>query len=107
MKDDENKNISEVISEIDKAIHSPARLMIMTYLYVVECGDAVYLMNQTGLSWGNLSTHITKLEEAGYIDVKKEFANRKPRTVIQLTDLGRKSFVAYKSKLQEFLDLTK
>lgn len=102
----EAKSISEVVSEIDKAIHSPARLKIMTYLYVVESGDAVYLMNQTGLSWGNLSTHVAKLEEAGYIDVKKEFANRKPRTVIQLTDLGRKSFVEYKRKLQEFLELT-
>ena len=107
MKADKNKNINELISEIDKAIHSPARLMIMTYLNVVECGDAVYLMNQTGLTWGNLSTHISKLEEAGYVDVKKEFVNKKPRTVIQLTELGKESFAEYKSKLQEFLEMAK
>ena len=102
----EKNNISEVLSELDRVIHSPARLMIMTYLYIVEAGDAVYLMNQTGLSWGNLSTHLSKLEEAGYVSINKTFINKKPKTVIELTDSGRKAFIEYKSKMKEFIGLT-
>jgi DNA-binding transcriptional ArsR family regulator len=55
--------------EIDRLVHEPARLAIMALLYVIESADFTFLMNQTGLSWGNLSTHMSKMEEAGYIDV--------------------------------------
>ena len=102
----EKNNISEVLSELDRVIHSPARLMIMTYLYIVEAGDAVYLMNQTALSWGNLSTHLSKLEEAGYVSINKTFINKKPKTVIELTDSGRKAFIEYKNKMKEFIGFT-
>ena len=66
------------LTEIDPIIHASARLMIMTYLYVVESVDYVFLMRMTGLSWGNLSTHISKLEDAGYIEIEKEFRGKKP-----------------------------
>ncbi len=55
------------LADIDQVIHAPARLMVLTYLYVVESADYVFLVRLTGLTWGNLSTHLTKLEEAGYI----------------------------------------
>jgi len=58
-------SLSEIIN-IDRLVHSPARLSILTYLSVVEEGDAVYLLNQTGLTWGNLSANVTRLQEAGY-----------------------------------------
>ncbi|HIF71224.1 MAG TPA: transcriptional regulator [Dehalococcoidia bacterium] len=77
--------------------------MILTYLYVVESADYVYLMRLTGLTWGNLSTHLTKLEQNDYIDIKKEFRGKKPHTTLHLTDHGREAFRAYKSRLQNVL----
>jgi DNA-binding transcriptional ArsR family regulator len=66
------------IAEIDRLIHEPARLMIMAYLYVVESADFIFLMHHTGLTHGNLSSHMSKLEAAGYIEIVKEFVDRKP-----------------------------
>jgi DNA-binding MarR family transcriptional regulator len=78
--------------------------MVMTYLYVVESADFVFLRNVTGLSWGNLSTHLSKLEEAGYIDIEKTYRGKKPHTVIRLTDQGRTAFSDYKAELKVVLD---
>ena len=96
--------ISEIIN-IDRLVHSPARLAILTCLYVVEEGDAVFLQNQTGLSWGNLSANITRLQEAGYIEVAKEFKDRKPHTVLKLTLRGRHAFRDYQSRMKDVLDV--
>jgi len=74
------------LSDIDQMIHAPARLMMLSYLYVVESADYVFLMRQTGLTWGNLSTHLTKLEEAGYVEIEKEFRGKKPHTTVSLTN---------------------
>ena len=92
------------LADIDQVIHAPARLMVLTYLYVVESVDFVFLKNMTGLTWGNLSTHLTKLEEAGYIAVNKEFKGKKPHTTISLTKQGRTAFREYKKSLQQVLD---
>ncbi len=89
---------------IDQVIHASARLMVLTYLYVVESADYVFLMRLTGLTWGNLSTHITKLEEAGYITVNKEFRGKKPHSTIHLTKQGRTAFREYKNSMQQVLD---
>jgi len=100
------KKISDDIPypvEIDKIIHEPARLMIMSYLYVVEGADFIFLKNQTGMTWGNLSSHITKLEDAGYVNVKKEFVGKKTRTLLSLTDEGRNAFRDYRQKMDDFL----
>ena len=95
------------IADIDRIIHEPARLMILALLYVVESGDFTFLMRQTGLTWGNLSSHMSKLEAAGYIEVEKEFVGRKPRTMLRLTDEGRAAFQEYvQSMKQVFEDLT-
>jgi DNA-binding MarR family transcriptional regulator len=100
---DPQADILKIIANIDRVIHSPARLMILTYLYVVESGDLVYLMRQTGLTWGNLASHVSKLEEAGYIKIEKEFVNRKPRTWLELTKAGRTAFQNYRKQLTEAL----
>ncbi len=92
------------LAEIDQVIHAPARLMILALLYVVENLDYVFLKNQTGLSWGNLSTHLTKLDNAGYVTIEKGYLGKKPHTKIQLTREGRRAFKSYKSNLQQVLD---
>ncbi len=75
----------------------------MTQLYVVEAMDATFLVNRTGLTWGNLSTHLRKLEESGYVEVEKEFRGRKPCTMIRLTEKGREAFQQYRAAMQEAL----
>ena len=92
------------LADIDQVIHAPARLMVLTYLYVVESADYVFLIRMTGLTWGNLSTHLTKLEAAGYIAINKEFKGKKPHTTISLTKQGRTAFREYKKSLQQVLD---
>jgi DNA-binding MarR family transcriptional regulator len=92
------------LANINQVIHAPARLMVLTYLYVVESADFIYLMRLTGLTWGNLSTHLTKLEEAGYIEIIKEFQGKKPHTIIRLTAQGRAAFRVYKKSMAQVLD---
>jgi len=89
----------QAIDRLDRVIHEPARLKIMTHLYVVKSGDFVYLMRTTGLTRGNLSSHMTKLEEVGYVEVIKEFVDRKPVTMLSLTDQGRKAFLDYRKNM--------
>lgn len=91
------------LAGLDRTIHSPARLMVMTNLYVVESAEFIALMNLTGLSWGNLSTHLSKLEEAGYVEMEKGFRGKKPYTMVRLTGEGRDAFKAYKEQMQGVL----
>jgi DNA-binding MarR family transcriptional regulator len=90
--------------EIDRMVHEPARLAILALLYVIESADFTFLMNQTGLSWGNLSTHMSKLEEVGYIDIEKSFKGRRPNTNLHLTTDGRSAFREYRQKMKQILD---
>jgi DNA-binding MarR family transcriptional regulator len=90
--------------DLDKLIHAPARLAIMTQLMVVDEADATWLQGQTGLSWGNLATHVRKLEEADYLVISKEFAERKPRTVFRLTAAGRAAYQNYRRKILDLLE---
>ena len=92
------------IADIDRLVHEPARLMILTILYVVESADFLYLMRQTGLTRGNLSSHLSKLEAAGYINVKKQFVDKIPRTLLCLTDTGRGAFQAYRQDMMQVLE---
>ena len=85
--------------EIDKLIHEPARLMLMAHLYVVEKADFTYLMRQTGLTWGNLSSHMSKLEKAGYIAVEKTFKDKRPNTMLELAKKGREAFRGYRKQI--------
>jgi len=92
------------LADIDQVVHAPARLMVLTYLYVVESADYVFLMRLTGLTWGNLSTHLSRLEEAGYVEILKEFRGKKPHSTIRLTPQGREAFREYKKSMQQVLD---
>jgi DNA-binding MarR family transcriptional regulator len=89
---------------IDRLVHEPARFTIMAHLYVVESADFIFLMRQTGLTWGNLSSHLSKLEAAGYVVIEKEFLGRKPHTMLRLTDEGRAAFDQYRQSMRQALD---
>ena len=91
------------ITEIDRLVHQPARLSILALLYVVESASFVYVVRQTGLTRGNLSSHMSTLEEAGYVEVKKEFVDRIPRTLLSLTPQGREAFQAYRQRMKQVL----
>ena len=88
------------VGDIDRLIHEPVRLLVLAHLYVVESADFLFLMNQLGLTFGNLSSHMSKLEEAGYISVEKEFVDKKPLTRLSLTDSGRAAFDDYKARMR-------
>jgi DNA-binding MarR family transcriptional regulator len=92
------------IGSIDRLVHEPARLMVLAVLYVVESADFTFLMNQTGLTWGNLSSHLSKLEEAGYVAIQKEFKGKKPHTMLHLTQEGRAAFREYRQSMKQVLD---
>jgi DNA-binding transcriptional ArsR family regulator len=91
------------LAEIDRLVHEPARLMILMVLYSVEKADALFLLNATELTWGNLSSHLSKLEEAGYVAVKKEFLGKKPHTMAQLTRAGRQAVDTYRRTMRAAL----
>jgi DNA-binding MarR family transcriptional regulator len=95
-------NLSELIN-LDRLVHEPARLAVMALLYVIESADFTFVMNQTGLTWGNLSAHLSKLEEAGYLEVEKSFVNRRPNTMLRLTPQGKDVFQEYTRKMKQFL----
>jgi DNA-binding MarR family transcriptional regulator len=92
------------IGGVDRLVHEPARLMVLALLYVVESADFTFLMSQTGLTWGNLSSHLSKLEEAGYVEVEKEFKGKKPHTMLHLTDEGRAAFREYRRSMKQVLN---
>jgi DNA-binding MarR family transcriptional regulator len=92
------------ISDIDPLIHAPTRLKIMAYLSIVESADFTFLMRQTGLTRGNLSVNLRKLEEAGYVSITKEFVDRIPRTLIRLTNDGRQAIQIYRENMRTVLN---
>jgi DNA-binding MarR family transcriptional regulator len=100
---EENLRLKHLVN-VDPLIHVPARLAILTYLYVVDSIDFVLLKRVTEFSWGNLSAHLSKLEEAGYVTMKKTFQDKKPHTLICLSDQGREAFREYKDNLQQVLN---
>jgi DNA-binding MarR family transcriptional regulator len=75
--------------------------MIMAHLYVVESADFLFLMRQTNLTFGNLSSHLSKLEKADYVKIKKEFIGKKPHTMLKLTKKGRDAFLSYKKNMKK------
>ena len=92
------------IQNINKIIHEPARLLLMAHLFVVESADFLFLQRQTGLTWGNISSHLRKLENAGYVAVEKEFIDKKPHTTLKLTDKGRKAFKEYRKNMKQVFE---
>ena len=91
------------LAEIDRMVHEPARLMILMVLYTVERADFTFLMNVTELTDGNLSSHLSKLEAAGYVEVEKGYAGKKPRTRLRLTAVGRQAVEDYRDTMEQAL----
>lgn len=92
------------IQNIDRLIHEPARLMIMAQLFVVQSADFLFLQRQTQMTAGNLSAHLSKLEDAGYVEVTKEFIERKPHTALALTRKGRDAFKQYRMDIKKIAE---
>ena len=96
----ENKTTTPQIDlEIDRLVHEPVRLKILAYLSEVESADFVFLVSRLGLTVGNLSAHISKLSEAGYVSVEKSFKNNRPHTMVSLTETGRSAFNSYREAM--------
>jgi len=93
----------QAIAGIERLVHEPGRLLVLACLAVVTRADFLYVMRETGLSQGNLSSHLSKLEAAGYVSVEKTFVGKVPRTVLQLTDAGREALRSYRSRLMDAL----
>jgi DNA-binding transcriptional ArsR family regulator len=91
------------LGEVDRIIHEPARLMVVALLAAVKEADFQYLHQSTGLTKGNLSVHLSKLEEAGYITIQKTFRGKYPLTICQLTDRGREVFDNYRKVIRAAL----
>ena len=91
------------IGEIDRLVHEPARLMILAILNAVESADFLFLLRQTSLTRGNLSSHLSKLEAAEYIEVQKEFVDKIPRTVLHITSPGRQALHTYRQDMAQLL----
>ena len=103
MPDEKHANAHQ-LPDIDRLIHEPARYNVMALLYVVERADFLFVQNQTGLTPGNLSAHIGKLEAAKYLSVEKKFIGKKPRTFLKLTERGRRAFDKYRNNMKELFN---
>jgi len=89
--------------DVDRVLHEPARLLLVALLYPVEDADFLFLLRESGLTRGNLSSHVAKLEEAGYVAVTKGYRGKVPHTDYRLTDEGRAAFGAYREQLKRTL----
>lgn len=100
---DRNQDDLMRLANLDRIIHEPGRLAVVSYLSVVEEADFIFLLDQTGLTRGNLSSHMAKLEGAGYVEVDKTFVDKIPRTTYRLTPAGRDAFMKYRRGLLDSL----
>src|SRR5512138_1915314 len=94
------------VTELDRLVHEPARLLIMTILSPVASADFLFLQRETGLTKGNLSAHLSKLQDAGYVKIEKTFKGKLPLTVCKLTPTGKKALTQYRQQLQSFIEKT-
>lgn len=92
------------MTDLDRVIHEPARLTIVALLSGVQEADFLWLQRESALTKGNLSSHLARLEEAGYVEVRKTFKGKIPLTVIRLTRNGRQAFDKYKKRIAGLLD---
>ena len=94
------------IERIDEVIHGRVRLGIMAYLAGAGAADFGELKTRLSATDGNLSVHLRKLEESGYVEILKAFAGRRPLTTVAITDSGRTAFAAYLEALRSLLPPT-
>jgi DNA-binding transcriptional ArsR family regulator len=91
------------VSDLDRVIHEPARLKLVALLSGTKEVDFLWLLRESELTKGNLSSHLGKLEGAGYVEIEKTFRGKIPLTLIRLTRAGRAAFSAYKAQLNGLL----
>ncbi|MGQ9675891.1 MAG: winged helix-turn-helix domain-containing protein [Chloroflexota bacterium] len=91
------------LGDVDRVIHEPGRLMIVAILSAVEIADFLYLLRETGLTKGNLSAHLSRLEQAGYVEIEKGFRGKIPQTTCRLTDKGRAAFDDYRERMKRLV----
>jgi DNA-binding transcriptional ArsR family regulator len=91
------------VTELDRVIHEPARLMLVALLAGVREADFLWLERESALTRGNLSSHLTRLEEAGYVEIEKTFKGKVPLTIVRLTRTGRAAFVSYRASMKKLL----
>jgi DNA-binding transcriptional ArsR family regulator len=95
------------LADVDRLIHEPSRTVILAILAAVESADFLYLQRETGLTKGNLSVHLSKLEEAGYVSIEKTYRGKIPMTLCRMTKNGRQAFETYRKQLKQFVENTK
>jgi|LSQX01.1.fsa_nt_gb DNA-binding MarR family transcriptional regulator len=95
---------TRALADLDRTVHAPGRLLILATLYVAAELDFNYLLGHTGLTRGNLSSHVARLEQEGYVEVHKTFVDRRPLTLYRLTRQGRRAFSAYRRQLLDALE---
>jgi len=88
---------------VDRVLHEPARLLLAALLYPVEGADFLFLLRESGLTKGNLSSHLAKLEEAGYVVVTKGYEGKVPHTDYRMTNDGREAFRSYRDQMRRAL----
>jgi len=91
-------------SDVDRLLHEPSRTIIVAILYAVESTDFLYLQREAGLTKGNLSAHLSKLENAKYVAIEKTYKGKIPLTLCKITDKGRKAFEDYRKHLKNFIN---
>lgn len=101
-----NKDLRN-LTGLDRVIHEPARLMVAMILSTVESADFLFLQRETGLTKGNLSAHLSKLEKANYVRIEKTFKNKYPLTICKLTPVGVQALADYRNQLEKALRKTK
>jgi DNA-binding MarR family transcriptional regulator len=94
----------ERLASLDRILHEPARLAIAACLSVVDRADFTFLLNQTGFTAGNLSSHLSRLEDVGYVEVTKQFVGKRPQTLLELTGAGREAFDEYRRTMRSVLE---
>jgi DNA-binding HxlR family transcriptional regulator len=92
-------NTLQSLSELDRVIHEPARLLLVALLSSVDSADFLFLLKESRLTKGNLSVHLSRLEEAGYLVVKKSFRGKIPHTEFRLTSKGKTAFDDYRKQM--------
>jgi DNA-binding MarR family transcriptional regulator len=97
-------NTLQSMLAVDRLIHEPARLIILSILYVLESADFLYLLRETGLRKGNLSSHLSRLEGAGYITIEKTYRGKTPMTICKLTPAGQAAYESYREQLKNVLE---
>jgi DNA-binding MarR family transcriptional regulator len=94
----------KAMADVNRVIHEPARLIIVTILYTAASADFLFLLRETGLTKGNLGSHLARLEEAGYVKIEKTYRGKIPQTICSLTEAGRTAFREYRARVRRAVD---